>query len=81
MLKLKSLPALTDDTTPSSPALDFLNRVWTYLMRSPGAITRPRPVAPELELYAEASAPEGALYVPGRGMDYLPGSSGLYIGR
>jgi hypothetical protein len=82
MLKLKSLPVIADDTTPSSPVLDFLSRIWTSLLRSPTpGISRPRSVAPELELYAEASAPEGALYVPGRPSDYLSGTSGLYIGR
>ena len=82
MLKLKSLPVMTEDTHPSSPVLDFLSRAWMYLLRSPTpGISRPRSVAPELELYAEASAPEGALYVPGRPADYLSGSSSLYIGR
>ena len=82
MLKLKSLPVMTDDAPAASPVLDFLSRAWMYLLRSPTpSISRPRSVAPELELYAEASAPEGALYVPGRPTDYLPGSSSLYIGR
>lgn len=82
MLKLKSLPVTTHDTSPTSPVVDFLSRAWMYLLRSPTpGISRPRSVAPELELYAEASAPEGALYVPGRPSDYLPGTSSLYIGR
>jgi hypothetical protein len=82
MLKLKSLPVLADITTPSSSVLEFLGNVWIYFMRSPTpGISRPRAIVPELDLYAEASAPEGALYVPGRPADYLQGSSGLYIGR
>lgn len=82
MLKLKSLPVMADDLSHSSPVLDFLSRAWMYLLRSPTpGVSRPRAVAPELELYAEASAPEGAHYVPGRPVDYLPGSSSLYIGR
>ena len=82
MLKLKSLPVMDRDEIHTSPVMDFLSRVWTYLMRSPTpGISRPRSVAPELELYAEASAPEGALYVPGRPSDYLQGTSSLYIGR
>ena len=82
MLKLKSLPVEVRDTATPLPVLDFLSRVWTYLLRSPTpGISRPRSVAPELELYAEASAPEGALYVPGRPSDYLQGTSSLYIGR
>lgn len=82
MLKLKSLPVIADDFHPSSPVLDFLSRIWMYLLRNPDqVISRPRSVAPELELYAEASAPEGAHYVPGRAADFLTGTSGLYIGR
>ena len=61
----------------ASPLLDALYRVWSYLLPSP-EISRARAMAPELELYAEAGAPEGA---QARAADYLPGSTGLYIGR
>ena len=44
--------------------------------RMHGGTTRPRR-APELEFYAEAGAPEGALYVDGLYAGHLPGVTRL----
>lgn len=82
MLNLKSLPASDRVYVETHVVREFLSRAWIYLLRSPRPeVSRPRPMAPELELYAEASAPEGAYYGADRRDSYLPGSTGLYIGR
>ena len=48
------------------------------LARQLGASGRHRPVrAPVLEFYAEAGAPEGALYVDGHLVGHLPGVTRL----
>ena len=82
MLNLKSLPASDRGYVESPTVREILARTWIYLMRSPlPEQSRPRSRAPELELYAEASAPEGAFYAIDKRDGYMPGSTGLYIGR
>ena len=77
---MKSLAARDRGYVESHVVREFLARAWVYLLRSPD-VSRPRAMAPELDLYAEASAPEGAYGAADRRDGYLPGSTGLYIGR
>lgn len=72
--------ALTSTAPWRWHAAAALRRVSTGLVRLAEALAlgaaRPRR-APELEFYAEAGAPEGALYVDGKLIGLLPGVTRL----
>lgn len=53
----------------------MLSRLAADLAGAP--LAAPRPSDPQLEFHAEAGAPEGALYVDGRLVGWLPGVSRL----
>lgn len=63
----------------AASALRLASRALARLARQVAArrrLAQARP-APELEFYAEASAPEGALYLDGELVGYLPGVTRL----
>ena len=57
--------------------LRVASRSLTRLARSLSATARERETAQVFEFYAEAGAPEGALYVDGQLVGYLPGVTRL----
>ena len=58
-------------------ALRGASRVLTQLARRLGRPRRGPTLPPVLEFYAEAGAPEGALYVDGQLVGHLPGVTRL----
>jgi hypothetical protein len=62
----------------AAAALRAVSRVLARLALDLGGITPRDPAAaPVLEFYAEAGAPEGALYVDGQLVGHLPGVTRL----
>lgn len=72
------LPPLRRRRRALARALRAGSRALDALARRLAAPNRPAPVTePVLEFYAEAGAPEGALYVDGRLVGVLPGVTRL----